>query len=107
MKFNLLELLKEVGEARSLVVYDLDQLLKTSEPPGSEVRCNYGLRNTDESEVAEPPTAKPRSAHFFNLEPWVFVVNFPALSLEWQWPLLTKGPRVISKRQALWRQDGK
>ena len=63
-KHNLREMLKEVGDPRSLVVYDLDSLLggKSGSRSGGETAnhrtsmagdplANYGLRNTDELEV--------------------------------------------------------
>ena len=65
-KHNLREMLKEVGDPRSLVVYDLDSLLGgksgSSSRSGGETAnhrtsmagdplANYGLRNTDELEV--------------------------------------------------------
>ena len=61
MAHNLREMLKEIGEPRSLVVYDLDALLSKSECP--DPSSSYGLSNTDEADVSEAISsgARPRS----------------------------------------------
>ena len=86
-KHNLREMLKEVGDPRSLVVYDLDSLLggKSGSRSGGETAnhrtsmagdplANYGLRNTDELEVGRYLKRQIPHHQFMGMWPMVSMV---------------------------------